>query len=43
MKFSHKTYEKRIDLVRERPALYNYQLTRVQGPPAAKEHLEKYC
>ncbi|GFR83512.1 hypothetical protein ElyMa_005977000 [Elysia marginata] len=27
MKFPHKTYEKLIDLVRERPALYNCQLT----------------
>ena len=27
MKFSHKTYEKLLDLVRERPALYNCQLT----------------
>ena len=27
MKFSHKTYEKLIALVRERPALYNCQLT----------------
>ena len=27
MKFSHKIYEKLIDLVRERPSLYNCQLT----------------
>ena len=44
MKFSHKTYEKLIDLVRERPALYNYQLTeykdhQLQKNIIAQEHV----
>ena len=35
MKFSHKTYEKLIDLVRERPALHNFY----QKPDVAQEHV----
>ena len=36
MKFSHKNYEKLIDLVRERPALYNCY----QRPDVAQEHVK---